>query len=207
MMVAALAGAAEQPSKPTPTTAPRAADRPLPRSSFVNSIAKFCDPACELKAQDSAFNLLVESFRQHQSYQIENDYQGRLRQISTVKEDRASLVVRSETATMRTLRQLMFNLARQEREIRMAELETRVSNFEAAYSCVRKIDEDYVGEKVPKTSGREEARAMLKNFVAFRPGSIAGGDFARARVVPASSVLANPPAEPPLTEQLVESCE
>jgi hypothetical protein len=205
-MVFALSALAAEP-KPKSAPASAAADRPLPRSSFVNSVAKFCDPACELRAQDSAFNLLVESFRQHQSYQIDHDYQGRIRQISAVKEDRAGLVVRSESQTMRTLRQLMLGLAQQEREVRMAELETRVSNFEAAYTCVRKIDEDYVGEKVPKKTGREEARAMLKTFVAFKPGSIAGGDFAHARAVPASSVLANPPAEPPIAEQLVESCE
>lgn len=183
------------------------ADGAEPRS-FAS---KFCDPVCELKSQDAAFSLLLEGYRQHEAYHIESDYQGRLQQIANLKELRSpdvpTLVLESNTRAMRRLRELVLGLVRQEREVRLSIMETRVANFQAAYSCVRKIDEDYLGERVPRTSTPAAAQKELGDFVAIIPGSLAKGDIAIAPSVPASSVLLLPTSGTANPHDLVEPCD
>ena len=144
----------------------------------------FCDPVCELRSQDAAFSLLVETFRQHQSYNIEIDYQYRVQAITEKHNDRSEFFIESNSEGLKALRRLLYGMAKRERELRMSKLETQVENFQAANSCARKIDEDFVGEKVPKNLDRRVAQATLKEFVIMTPGTLAKGDAARSRSIP-----------------------
>lgn len=181
LVVASLASEGGRPSD----------QRPAPSS--VSSAKKFCDPVCSLRSQDAAFSLLMETFRQHQSCHIEIDYQFRLQGIAEIKGDPTANVIESNSKGLQMLRQFVYGLAKRERELRMVKLETQVANLQAAYSCVRKIDEDYVGEKVPKNLDQRTAQETLKDLVIIVPGTLAKGDAVHARTVPASVVLLNPP--------------
>src|SRR5436309_8332660 len=87
-------------------------------------LRKLCDPVCELRSQDQAFSLLMETYRQYQCYQIDSDYQTRLRQCAGLSEERGSLVIDSSSSGLRTLRQFVLGLAKAERDLRMQKLET-----------------------------------------------------------------------------------
>lgn len=166
-----------------------------------------CDPVCELRSQDSAFSLLMEVFRQHQAYRIETDYQVRLQGIAEKQDKQAEFFIESNSEGLKMLRQFVYGLARQERGLRMAKLETQVANLQAAYSCVRKIDEDYVGTKVPKNLDRSTAQAKIKDLVIIHPDSLAKGDATHARTVPANLVFLDPPVGPVNESDLVEPCD
>ena len=94
-------------------------------SSGVGSrLRKYCDPVCELQSQDAAFSLLLETFRQFQSYQIETDYQNRLRAADGMNEKDGSLVIQTSSQGLQTLRSFVGVLAREERDLRMQKLQT-----------------------------------------------------------------------------------
>ncbi|MCG3148570.1 MAG: hypothetical protein PCFJNLEI_02014 [Verrucomicrobiae bacterium] len=196
--LAFTAGAAETAPKLTPDW--RLA-LPAPRAN------KFCDPVCELRSQDAAFSLLMEVYRQHQSYHIETDYQFRLQQIAELRADKSPFIIESDSEALKLLRQFVLGLVQKERELRMAKLETQVANFQAAYSCVRKIDEDYVGEKVAKNLSQSAAQEKIKDLVIITPGTLAQGDIRHAGTIPASVVLMNPPVGPVNDTDLVERCD
>ena len=168
---------------------------------------KFCDPVCELRSQDAAFSLLMETFRQHQSFQIQSDYQVRVQQINSAKGLKEVDYFESNTEGLKMLREFIFGLARQEHSLRMVKLETQCANLQAAYGCARKIDEDYVGEKVPKNLDREVAQQKLRELVIVSPGTLAKGDARHAPLIPASTVLLDPPPSPVNLDQLVEPCD
>jgi hypothetical protein len=170
-------------------------------------LRKMCDGVCELKAQDSAFSLLMEVYRQFQAYQIESDYQVRLQQANTLTESRGSLVIESSSKGMRTLRQFVATLAAQERDLRLEELETRCANFHSAYACARKIDEDYAGEKVPSVVNERAAAQKLKDYCIITPGALAQGTIRSAGCVPASAMLLDAPRVAPDCQRVVETCE
>jgi hypothetical protein len=166
-----------------------------------------CDPVCELRSQDSAFSLLLEVFRQHQAYRIETDYQYRLQRIAEKQDHDSEFFIESNSEGLKMLRRFVYGLARQERGLRMVKLETQVSNLQAAYSCVRKIDEDYLGEKVAKNLDRRAAQEKIKDLVIIHPDTLAKGDVTHARTVPADLVLLNPPVGPANDNELVEPCD
>jgi hypothetical protein len=192
-------------------TAGLASESPTPDHSTGQpgkSAIKYCDPVCELKSQDAAFGILMEVYRQHQCYRIETDYQIRLLEAGGLPvQTNSTLVIEADSKALRMLRELVRRLARSERELRLAAMETQVANFQAAYGCVRKIDEDYVGERVPRTFNQEAAREKIKDFVVIAPGTLTRGDLRRAREIPASSVLLDLPLGPANLAELVEPCE
>ena len=170
-------------------------------------LRKFCDPVCELRSQDQAFSLLMETYRQFQCYQIESDYQTRLRQCAGLSEERGSLVIDSSSSGLRTLRQFVLGLAKAERDLRMQKLETECANFHSAYGCARRIDEDYIGETVPTAVDQRFAAQKLKDYCVVTPGALAKGDIRTAGCVPAGTVLLDAPTVQPDPKRLVESCE
>jgi hypothetical protein len=170
------------------------------------SAGKFCDPVCELRSQDAAFALLVEVYRQHQSFQIESDFQVRLQYIRQAP-DPENWVVEANSEILRRIRELIRQLALREREFRMAKMETQVANFHSAYSCLRKVDEDYLGEKVAKNIDPQAAREKIKDLVVLAPGSLGQDGVKAAPSLPASTVLFNPPPGPAVMRDLVEPCE
>src|SRR6266446_2975753 len=92
-------------------------------------IQKYCDPVCELQAQDSAFSLLIEAYRQFQSRQIELDYESRLKAAAGLGAQADSLVIGTTLNSTRTLRAWVEMLAEKERELRLEQLQTRVVSF------------------------------------------------------------------------------
>lgn len=169
--------------------------------------SKFCDPICELRSQDAAFSLLVETFRQHQSYRIDTEYRERLRAATEAGREKAGFFFESDTEGLRMLRQFIYGMAKQEAQLRMAKLETQVANLQAAYSCVRKIDEDYIGEKVAKNLDSRVAQEKLRDFVILSPGTIAKVGSAETRSVPANLVLLNSPPGPANNEDVINPCD
>lgn len=168
---------------------------------------KLCDPICELRSQDGAFSLLIESYREYQSHMIENDYQMRLRAAEGVGNDRGSLVIEASSKSLQTLRHYIMALARMERDIRFEKLETQCRNFNAAYSCARKIDEDYIGETVPSMVDQRAAAQKLKDYCVVTPGALAQARVRTAGCVPATTVLLDAPPVAPDAKRLIESCE
>ena len=170
-------------------------------------LRKLCDPVCELRAQDGAFSLLVESYRQFQSYQIETDYQMRLRAADGMGNDRGSLVIDAPSKGLQTLRQYIHALARMERDLRFEKLETDCKNFHAAYTCARKVDEDFLGETVPSAVDQRVAAQKLKDYCVVTPGALAQANIKKAGCVPASTVLLDAPPVAPDAKRLIEPCE
>ena len=170
-------------------------------------LRKMCDPVCELHAQDGAFSLLIETYRQFQSYQIETDYQMRLQAARGLSEDRGSLVIESSSKGMQTLRQYIFSLAKQERDLRFEKLQTQCANFSSAYTCVRKTDENYIGEKVPNTASQCDAAQKLRDYCVINPGTLGKGEIRKAGCIPVSTVLLDAPTVAPDPDRLIESCE
>jgi hypothetical protein len=176
-------------------------------SGLRGDLRKLCDPVCELRAQDGAFSLLVESYRQFQSYQIEADYQMRLRAAEGMGNERGSLVIESSSKGIQTLRQYIYALARIERDLRFERLETQCKNFHAAYSCVRKVDEDFLGENVPSAVDQRVAAQKLKDYCVVTPGALAQANIRKAGCLPASTVLLDAPPVAPDAKHLIEPCE
>lgn len=170
-------------------------------------LRRMCDPVCELRAQDGAFSLLVEAYREFQSFQIETDYQTRVRLATSMSEERGSLVIASSSRGAQTLRQFVIRLAKQERDLRFEKLQTEVVNFHSAYSCARKVDEDYVGQKIPSTVNERAAAATLKDYCLVTPGSLAQSKIQSAPCEPASNVLLDIPPVTPKRSEVVESCD
>jgi hypothetical protein len=170
-------------------------------------LRKYCDPSCALQSQDQAFSLLIETFRQFESQQIESDYQARLRAASSLGDGRGSLVIESRTRGMQTLRAFVLSLAKQEHDLRMQELETKVVNFRSAYNCARKQDEQAVGLIVPNKVDTRVAADRLKDFVILSRGPLATTDLRQPQSVPLSAVLYDAPPATPFESQIIEPCE
>jgi hypothetical protein len=180
---------------------------PLPRfPGGAAAAGKFCDPVCELKSQDAAFTLLVEVYRQHQAFLIESDYQVRLQYLRH-PHDSTQWVIETNSEILRKIRDLIAQLALQERDYRLAKMETQVANFQAAYSCVRKLDEDAIGEKVPKNQDPDVARSAIKNLVVLSSHGIGQQGVKAEPGAPASTVLHDPLPGPTIRRDLVEPCE
>lgn len=182
------------------------ADDRLDRRS-VNRIKTYCDPVCEVQAQDKAFSMLIEAYRQIQSYQIQSDYEQRLKSAAAVGEEHGSLIIQSSLEGVRTLRVFIEELAKREKVLRMEQLQERVANFHTVYSCVRRVDEEDVGEAVPKRVDTEAASAKLKGYVIVTLGSPATANYRMAKAAPASKIFldAAPVMIPP--DRLIQSCE
>lgn len=170
-------------------------------------IRRYCDPVCQLKVQDSAFALLLETYREFHSYQIENDYQGRLYAAVSLPAERGGLVLEDNSPVMRTLRDFVVGLAGQERSLRYARLQVQAVNLQTAYNCARRQDERATGQTVQYQASADAAREKLKEFVIVAPGSLTSGNLKVGKEVPAAAVLL--PKQPVrlLPGQTVEPCQ
>ena len=120
---------------------------------------------CELQVRDTAFSMLMEAYRQFQSYQIEQDFQARLRSASAMNEgDQGSLMIDTQSKSLQTMRAWVEELARKERELRMHQLSSRVTNFRTAYNCARRLDESEIGYAVSSRVDMRSAASQLKNL-------------------------------------------
>lgn len=176
-------------------------------SPVSNRITKYCDPVCELQAQDSAFSLLIEAYRQFQSRQIQIDYERRLHSAAELGNQPDSLVIGTTLNSTRTLRAWVEALAEKERDLRLEQLQTRVVNFATAYQCVRKGDENALEQPVANKANAPTASRELKTLRVLALGSPSSADFQTVVSRPAASIfLESTPAEP-WQDEVVGPCE
>jgi hypothetical protein len=170
-------------------------------------ILRDCDPVCEVQAQDSAFSLLIEAYRQFQSYQIEQDFQARLRAAAGLNErENGTLIIDTHSQALQTLRAWVEELARKERELRFEQLHERVANFHTAYNCARRLDEDEVGFPVANRVDTRSAANEIRSYNIIALGS-ATTPLRTVKASPASSIFFDaPPADVP-SERLIAPCE
>src|SRR6266404_2091602 len=76
--------------------------RTVDSSPVSKRITKYCDPVCEVQAQDSAFSLMIEAYRQFQGRQIQLDYEARLRAAAGLGKDADSLIIGTTLNSTRT---------------------------------------------------------------------------------------------------------
>ncbi len=176
-------------------------------SELDHRILKDCDPVCELQVQDTAFSMLMEAYRQFQSFQIEQDFQSRLRSASGMSDvDQGSLIIDTQSKSLQTMRAWVEELARKERELRLQQLSSRVTNFRTAYNCARRIDESDIGYAV---SSRVDTRSAARELKTFRIVAL-GPTTAKLQTVrssPAAAIfLDTEPVDVP-AERLIAPCE
>ena len=172
----------------------------------ASRLRKYCDPVCELQSQDGAFSLLLETYRQFQSYQIETDYQNRLRAADGMNDKDGSLVIQTSSQGLQTMRSFVGVLAREARDLRMQKLQTEVVNFRSAYGCVRKMDEEETGGPVSSRVDLQAAGRKLRNFVILSSGPLARADLRSAKPISASTVLIDAVPVSPNQSEVVEPC-
>lgn len=185
------------------STTPRSVDS----SPVSQRITKYCDPVCELKAQDSAFSLLIEAYRQFQGRQIQIDYEARLRASAGLGKEADSLVISTTLNSTRTLRAWVEVLAEKERDLRLEQLQTRVVNFSTVYNCARRSDAATLGQTVANKADPETAAERLKTLRVLALGAPSKADFQSVTSVPASTVFLDSPSANVLPDQIVQPCE
>jgi hypothetical protein len=185
------------------STDPRSVDS----STVSKRITKYCDPVCELKAQDSAFSLLIEAYRQFQSRQIQIDYETRLRSAANLGKEADSLVISTTLNSTRTLRAWVEVLAEKERDLRLEQLQGRVVNFSTVYNCARRSDNAALDQPVANQTDPETASEQLKTLRVLALGSPTKADLRAVTSVPAATLfLDSPPVDVP-ADQLIQPCE
>ena len=132
-------------------------------------------PVSDLRNQDSAFSLLIESYRQMQTFMIEGDYDKRLRGASLVKDAKD--------------REHIETLAAQERDLRLAKLRTTLGGFNAAYDTSRHESERNAGIQVPSEVDINAANEKLRKFVPFTPHDFGPGDNQPSHLLPAGAQM------------------
>jgi hypothetical protein len=156
-----------------------------------------------------AFALLIETFRQFRSCQVETDYQTRLRGADTIGSGQGGegWVIESTTPVMLKLREYIRFLAGQERELRMGQIQTQVVNFESAYRCLRRVDEQTIGVKVPSAVDRQAASQKLKEYVIIAEGPLASVKPVEPRAISAQLVLYDAEPAAAIPSLMTEACE
>lgn len=147
--------------------------------------------AQELRTHDRAFALLIETYREFRSCQIENGYEARLNGIAAMSTNDHGYVIAVDSEVFRKLRALMLALAGKERELEHAKVQTQVENWLTAYHCARRQDEQATGQRVPSQVDLREAAGRLDEFVAIRPGLTPADDHPPAQ--PARQFLQDTP--------------
>lgn len=184
-----------------------AAESPKRDQSVHNRILKYCDPVCELQSQDKAFAMLIEAYRQFQSHQIQTDFEQRLRAVAGIGEERGSMIIQADLNGVRTFRMFVEELAKKERELRMQQLQTQVTNFSTAYGCVRRVDEEDVGEAVTKQVDTKMAAGKLTTFSIVALGSPATANYRLVKAAPVNSIFLDAPPVPAPMGRVIEPCD
>jgi len=176
-------------------------------SPVTKRIEKYCDPVCELQAQDSAFSLVIEAYRQFQSRQIELDYEARLKAAADLGQGPDSLVIATTLTSTRTMRAWIEALAEKERDLRLEQLQTRVANFTTVYHCARKADEIAVEHPVASKVDAGVAAQQLKTLRLLTLGSPARANFQTVTSKSAADIFLDSAPADTWPEQLVGPCE
>lgn len=176
------------------------------KPSVTTRILKYCDPVCELQAQDMAFALLLEAYRQNQAYRIQSTYEARLNAASAMSEAHGSLLIQSDSEGLKTLRAWIMELAEQERKLAFEQLHRDVERLKIAYGCARRADEQLLGATVPAKMDTAAAGARLGQMTVIADGSFTAADLKLVRPGSHRTVFFDA-ADPSLPAEGIESCQ
>lgn len=126
----------------------------LTRSSTPVSSSR-TEAVAEIRKQDNAFSVMMESYQQIQELMIESDYDKQTQiggSIANPKE-----------------RERVIGLAKQARAQRLTKLASTMASFATAYGTTRKESEHKAGTTVASTASRESADEQLHKLVPFQP--------------------------------------
>lgn len=136
--------------------------------------AAVADPVAEVRIHDAAFALLIESFQQLQTAMIEADFQER--------------IFAADQLTNNARRTQVLQLARQERDLRLAKLSHQLNQMLTSYTYSRRDHERAAGRDVPANVDRDKAAEQLKGLVVFVPETTPKHDFVISKIVPMQTV-------------------
>ena len=131
---------------------------------------------------DSAFSILLETYRQFQNNLIQVDYKNRLLAAASLSDGG-------------TRREVMV-LARQERDLRLRKLAAQLAIFSVTYDHTLQGNEQAVGTTVKSEIDTREAMKQLRDFVVIAPAVDGFDKTNTVRVLPASAVLLNKSSNP-----------
>lgn len=144
---------------------------------------KPADPIAELRNQDSAFSLLIEAFRQIQGRIIQNDYEARIKAANALSD-------------LKT-RRYVFQLAKQERDLRVAKLYHQIGNLNLTYDHTRRDDERARAvADVPVHIDTRHAAKTLMDFVFIAPTAPDKNGEIKTTTIPAKNYLLDKMPEP-----------
>ena len=131
---------------------------------------------------DSAFSILLETYRQFQNNLIQVDYKNRLLAAASLLDSG-------------TRREYMA-LAKQERDLRLKKLAAQLAIFSVTYDHTRRSDEQALGTTVKGEIDTREAMKQLRDFVVIAPAVDGLDETNTVRVLPASAVLLKKSTKP-----------
>ncbi|MCG3147360.1 MAG: hypothetical protein PCFJNLEI_00799 [Verrucomicrobiae bacterium] len=124
-----------------------AADKPV-STSRTNAVT-------QLRNQDNAFALMMESYRQIQLLMIESDLDKRIQLAKTIVEPKE--------------RDRILDLAQQEYDQRIAKLQQTLKSFDGAYDTTRQDLQKKTGGVIVTKTSPEDAQEQLRRFRVFSP--------------------------------------
>jgi hypothetical protein len=136
-------------------------------------------PTAESRNHDSAFSLLLETYRQFQNNLIQTDYSNRLSAAASL----ADATTRKEATA----------LVRRERDLRLRRLAAQVLIFSVTYDHSRpSADQDVAATSRTDRNGKAAARE-LQDFVVIAPAADGSQSADTLRTLPSSAVLRSRP--------------
>jgi len=138
--------------------------RPLTVATVVATICLCASVEArpKLENHDTAFSILIEAFGEVQSAFIENDYQARLEAADSI----ADPVARRHTC----------DLAKQERDLRLAKLKRQLTEMTLAYHYSRQTDDSDIGVDAREKIDPAAAARTLSRFVLIGNGTVQTDD-------------------------------
>jgi hypothetical protein len=136
----------------------------------------------ELRNHDSAFSLLLETYRQFQNKLIQIDYSNRLSAAMCL----ADVTTRKQTVA----------LVRRERDLRIRRLTAQLVVFSVMYDHSRQFDKQKVDNPSGAGMDRKGAARELQNFVVITPAADAPQGAEPFQTLPSSAVLLNQCPDP-----------
>jgi hypothetical protein len=139
-------------------------------------------PISELQNQDTAFSILMEAFRQIQGRIIQNDYEARITAINALRDIK--------------MHRSIVELAKQERELRVAKLEHQIGNLNLTYDHTRRDDAHAVAVDVHVPIDTSHAAKTLMDYVFIAPVAPDQDGEIKTTTVPAKDYLLDKTPDP-----------
>lgn len=145
------------------------------RDSTPAALRALPGPGSELRNQDSAFSLLIESYRQMQSFMIEADYEKRLKAAARVQDPKEQAHI--------------IALIEHEHDLRLAKLRDMVAGFIATYDNSRQPNDKVTSASAPSAVDTKTANAKLHTLVPFTPKQFGPSENQPSQLLPAGAQI------------------